>query len=130
MGRDTAIEQKIYELAKKYGKNPSKLSSMEYTQLSLLARESMKEKASAAVAAGASILKTKFLNIRVSEEKANQNASICRNCPDGKFKTLDDGMPSCGACGCSGRFLQSKWMDKTQKCPNGHWDNTAEDAGK
>lgn len=120
---DTSIQQKIVELARRFGLNPGQLTSAQYTRFSLMARSSVREKLDAARSAMGSLARTKLLGIRVAPDVAASNKATCLKCPDSLFQELKDGSPSCGGCGCSGRFLISKWTDPRGKCPKGHWSN-------
>ncbi len=68
-------------------------------------------------------MRTGIFGARISVEDEKKNVDVCAACPDGKYRVLSDGAPVCEACGCSGKFLKSKWIDPAQKCPNGHWTN-------
>lgn len=120
---DSAIQQKIVQLARQYGLNPGNLTTEQYTRFSLMARTTVREKIEAATAAGASLARTRLLGMKVTPEVAASNKAVCEKCPDKQYRMLADNSPACGACGCSGRFLISKWVDPMQACPKGHWTN-------
>jgi len=120
---DTAIQQKIVELARRYGKSVSQLTQDEYLRFSLAARKTFSDKIDAVSRAATSMVKTQLLGIRVSPEIASSNKETCEKCPSSLYTKLADGTPSCSACGCAGRFLISKWADPTGECPRRHWSN-------
>jgi len=123
MQTETAIQQKILELAKRYGVRASDLTEAQYLKFSLMARETFKEKVDAATSALGSMARTKVLGLKVLPEVAAANKEKCINCPSNAYKVLADGSPSCGKCGCAGRFLINKWVDPNGECPEGHWKN-------
>ena len=120
---ETAVQQKIVEIARRYGLNPGALTTEQYTRFSLMAREGLKAKVDAASAALGSVARTKLLGIKVTPEVAAANKSKCEACPSGAYSVLKDGAPACGECGCSGRLLISKWVDPRGECPRGLWRN-------
>lgn len=120
---ETSIQQKIVEIARRYGLNPGDLTTEQYTRFSLMAREGVKAKVDAAASAAGSVARTKLLGMRVTPEVAAANKATCEACPDGAYSVLKDGASACGECGCSGRLLISKWVDPRGECPKGHWRN-------
>jgi hypothetical protein len=120
---ETAIQQRIFQLARQYGLNPTSLTTEQYTRFSLLAREGVKAKVDAAASAVSSVARTRLLGMRVTPEVAAANKAKCEACPNGAYSVLADGAPVCGECGCSGRLLISKWVDPRGECPKGHWRN-------
>lgn len=127
MTTDTAIQQKIVEIARRHGKSVSNLSTVEFTRFSLMARESFALKANAMARAAGSQIRTRLLGLRVLPDTAASNKAICEACPSGKFTALADKSPSCLACGCSGRFLIGKWVDPSGVCPLNHWSNVGKE---
>jgi hypothetical protein len=124
MNDDTAIQLKIIEIAKKYGVDASRMTSSQYATFSLMARDSFAAKAKAIGSAVMSLAAT-TAGRRVSLEQVKSNEEICGGCEH--FKRLADAEPACGKCGCSGKFLRSKWADPSQGCPIGKWTNLASD---
>jgi hypothetical protein len=59
----------------------------------------------------------------VPQEIIDRNVKICRSCPSGKYTEIRGGKPVCKTCSCNGKWLESKWKDPRQKCPEGHWSN-------
>lgn len=120
---DTAIQQKIVEIAHRYGLNPGSLTTEQYTRFSLMAREGLRAKLDAATSAISSVARTKLLGMKVAPEVAASNKEKCESCPSNRYSVLADGASACGACGCSGRMLISKWVDPNGYCPEGYWTN-------
>jgi hypothetical protein len=120
---ETAVQQKIVAIARRYGLNPGSLTTDQYTRFSLMAREGLRAKVDAAASALSSVARTRLLGMRVVPEVAASNKAKCEACPDAAFSVLADGAPACGQCGCSGRLLISKWVDPHGECPQGHWKN-------
>ena len=120
---ETAIQQKIFENARRYGLDPTKLTETQYLRFSLMARESFREKIDAATSALGSVARTKLLGLKVTPEVSAANKEKCLQCPSNAYRTLADGSPSCGECGCAGRFLINKWVDPNGECPKGYWKN-------
>lgn len=121
---DTAAQLRIVELARKHGLDPANLSGAEHRRLAFLAHD---KKARAAVAATASLARTRLLKLVVLRSVEAANERECAACPRQRF--LADGTEVCDACTCSGALLESKRKDPKQKCPGvregaaPRWDN-------
>lgn len=121
------MQLKILELAKKRGWDPTNLSATQYTVLSIEAR-TIAELARDAARAGASLVRTRLVGIRIRPELAEANRRECESNACGKFRRLSDTRAACDACNCQSELLESKWMDPNERCPLGRWDNTEEAA--
>lgn len=98
------------------------LDAHQYREAALAARNLMQKigaGSKAMVARGSTAIGLRV----VPDEVVAQNEAICRKCPAGKFAILKGGEPACKNCGCSNKWLRSKWRYKKEFCPHGYWDN-------
>lgn len=118
----TDFQLKMLELARAKGWNASRLSPAQLRALSIevrttdqLVRDSAKAVTSRALTS---------IGLRsVSEDKAAENAAICRSNACGKYRKLANGDEACDACGCQGKWLKSKLIDASESCPLNRWTN-------
>jgi hypothetical protein len=112
----------IITLAQKKGLDPANLTRSQFNRLAM--EVSISEKA--LVGDGIKVLKSKArtsvpggtrLGLRVLQKVQQQNLSICRGNPCGRYYKTTDGKDACTACGCSGRDLENKAADAMMSCP-------------
>lgn len=107
----------VLKLAKKKRVNTANMSPAQFAALALEAQGGLRAQAAAVTRAVKSRVKTEVLKQKVDADKINANAATCDKCPHGALTHLRDGTRACGACGCQGRFLESKWADPDEHCP-------------
>lgn len=110
--------------AKKRGWDPARLSPSQHKILQLHVRSIAQKLGDGTRAMVSRGLTTLSLRV-VSKITAEGNATKCRTNSCGKYRKFPDGREACDACGCSGKWLQSKWRDANEKCPLPEplWDN-------
>jgi hypothetical protein len=117
---ETNFQLALIAAAKAEGKDPGRLTQREYQRLAMDIRSKerlVRDATKAIISRGMTGLSLRV----VSEKKQAANKEICKKCP--KFRILADSSPACDACSCSGKWLESKWADKIEQCPLGHWSN-------
>lgn len=110
------IERKILDLCKQRGIEPARMNEALHRRLTLQAYRELGQGGKAITNAIVSRTRVAFGN-RVSKEVEKENKQFCKRCPHDKFGHLKDGIVYCMACGCSGKFLESKWRDPSKHCP-------------
>lgn len=116
----TDVQQAVIRLARARGLNPATLTGNQYKLLVATVYQQRGELLGAAGRAAASQIRTS-LGRTVHLSVYKENRAKCEACP--KFGQLRDGTILCGACGCSGRLLESKLQDPLESCPLGNWTN-------
>jgi hypothetical protein len=118
----TDFQLKMLELAQQKGWNTTKLSQAQLRLLSIEVRNVEQLTRDAAKAATSRVLTSMGFR-SVSQEKAAENAAVCRSNTCGKYRKLTNGDEACDACGCQGKWLKSKLIDASESCPLGRWTN-------
>ena len=126
---DSKHQLEIMRRAAELGLDPARLNAAQYRRLSMNVRTSS-ELISDGTRAVSSRIATSLGLRNVSLAQSEHNKQVCIKNSCGSFSMLVDGTPVCKRCTCSGKWLESKWKDANEECPDFLWSNKSKQDAK